>query len=327
MTKTGRRLVARLPNSDPLKPSKMSSLDESYQPLAAGSLDTDGMYAVNNPCRPTAGGPVGRLFSLEPMGPRGKAPLGDENQPPGVGPWGKPFITERLGNRVSEPDCKRTTQTRSGSERDTGVPGPMIQTGSEVQRDRVNISTDIGPSDSRETTPSSDSGVHSWTEQWENMSDNLTYSSSCQTVGSHREGSGRVPQIDFRAPPNTEEEDDSDYPGTDGLLSRKLGGRPSEVMYGEDGRIAYSAVTGGGSDRNADIAALSDFSDDSADLGGRQQLECRTPVPVQPILPAADDTPILWDPPVKADSRDEVTFCEDKEFLVTLGRWDPPGNS
>ena len=214
--------MGRFPNSDPLKPSKMSSLDESYQPLAAGPLDTDGMYAVNDPCRPMAGGPVGRLFSLDPMGPRGMSSLGDENKPPWVGPVGKPLITERLGNRVSEPDCKRTTQTRSESERDTGVPGTVIQTGSEVQPDRVNISTANGPTDSRETTPSSDSGVHSWTEQWENMSENSTYSSSGQTVGSDREGSGRVPQIEFRAPPNTEEEEDSDYPWTDGLLSKKF---------------------------------------------------------------------------------------------------------
>ena len=153
--------VGRFPNSDPLKPSKMPSPDESYQPLAVGPLDTDGMHAVNDPCRPTAGGPVGRLFSLDPMGPRGKSSLGDENQPPWVGPVGKPLITERLGNRVSEPDCKRMTQTRSESERDTGVPGPVIQTGSEVQPDRVNISTANGPTDSRETTTSSDSGVHS----------------------------------------------------------------------------------------------------------------------------------------------------------------------
>ena len=153
--------VSRFPNSGPLKPSKMSSLDESYQPLAAGPLGTDGMYAVNDPCRPTAGGPLGRLFSLDPMGPRGMSSLGDGNQPPCVGPVGKPLITERLGDQVSEPDCKRTSQTRSESESDTGVPDPVIQTGNEVQTDRVNISTANGPTDSRVTPPSSDSGVHS----------------------------------------------------------------------------------------------------------------------------------------------------------------------
>ena len=34
--------VGQFPNSGPLKPSKMSSLDESYQPSAAGTLGTDG---------------------------------------------------------------------------------------------------------------------------------------------------------------------------------------------------------------------------------------------------------------------------------------------
>ena len=198
----------------------------------------------------------------------------------------------------------------------------MIQTGSEVQPDRVNISMANGPTYSRETTPWSDSGVHSWTEQWENMSENSTHSSSGQTVGSHREGSGRVPQMEYRAPPNTEEEEDSDCLWTDGLLLRKLGGGLSEVMYGEDGRFPYSAVTGGGSGRNADIAALSDFSDDSAELGVRQQLEYRATVPVQPILPAEDDTPILCDPPVNDDSSGQEPFFRGLPIKRSLLRWD-----
>ena len=134
------------------------------------------MYAVDDSGRPMAGGPLGRLFSLDPMGPRGVSTLGDENQPPSVGSLDKPWMTERLDDRAGEPDCKRTSQTRSESEGVTGVRDPVIQTGSEVQTDCVNISTDNGLTNSRETSPSSDSGVHSWTEQWENMSENSTYS-------------------------------------------------------------------------------------------------------------------------------------------------------
>ena len=150
----------------------MSSLDRSYQPLAMGPLGTDGISAVNDSDRPTSGGPVGRLFSLDPMGPRGMSSLGDGNQPPCVGPVGKPLITRRLGDQVSEPDCKRTIQTRSESESYPGVPDAVIQTGSEVQPDHVNISTANGPTESRETPPSSDAGMHSLGEQWENMSTN-----------------------------------------------------------------------------------------------------------------------------------------------------------
>ena len=78
---------------------------------------------------PADGWWLGRLFSLDPMGPRGMSSLGDGNQPPCVGPVGKPLITGRLGDQVSEPDYKRTTRTRSESESDTGVPDPVIQTG------------------------------------------------------------------------------------------------------------------------------------------------------------------------------------------------------
>ena len=320
----------------------MSSPDDSYQPLVTGPLGTNEMNVINDLGRPTAGGPLGRQFSLDPMGPRAMLSLGDGNQPPSVGPVGRPWSPEQPGDQVTEPDYKRTTQTRSESESDTGaldsviqteseahtgrvnismangptdssvippssdsvvrslgerttqtksesesvagIPDPVIQTGSEVQTDRLDISTENWLTNSRETSPSSDSGVHSWTEQWENMSENSTDSSVYHTVDSHQEDSGRVSHLEFRAPPNTEDEDDSDYSNTNGLLAKKLGGSPSEGMYGKNGRITYSAVTGGGGERNADIAALSDFSDDSSELGVRQRLECRTPVPVQPIL-------------------------------------------
>ena len=139
--------LGRLFNLDPLGPSRMPSLDELNQPLAMGPLGTEGIHAVNNSDRPAAGGPVGRLFSLDPMGPSGMSSSGDGNQPPAVGPVGKPFITGRLGDQVSEPDCRRTIQTRSESESATGVPDPVIQTGSDVQTDRVNIGTANGPAD------------------------------------------------------------------------------------------------------------------------------------------------------------------------------------
>ena len=92
---------------------------------------------------------MGQLFSLDPMGPSGMSSSGDGNQPPTVGPVGKPFITGRLGDQVSEPDCGRTIQTKSKSESATGVPDPVIQTGSDVQTDHVNIGTANGPTDRR----------------------------------------------------------------------------------------------------------------------------------------------------------------------------------
>ena len=232
--------VGRFPDPGPLYYSKMSSPDDSYQPLVTGPSGTNGMNAINNPGRPTAGGPLGRPFKLDPMGPRAMLSLGDGNQPTSVGPVGRPWTPEQPGDKVTKPDYKRTTQTRSESESDTrapdsviqtesevhrgrvniskangptdssvvppssgsvvhslgkrttqtksesdsvaGIPDPVIRTGSEVQTDRVNISMANGPTDSTVTPPSSDSGVHSLGEQWENMSTNSTNTGSIQTV-------------------------------------------------------------------------------------------------------------------------------------------------
>ena len=157
--------VGRFPDPGPLKSSKMSSPDDSYQPLITGPVGTNEMYVINNPGRPTAGGPLGRPFSLDPMGPRVMSSLGDGNQPPCVGPVGRPLIPEQPGDQVSEPDYKRTTQTRSESESDTGAPDSVIQTESEVHTGRVNISMANGPTDSSVIPPLSDSVVHSLGER------------------------------------------------------------------------------------------------------------------------------------------------------------------
>ena len=85
--------VGRFPDPGPLKYSKMSSPDDSYQPLVTGPLGTNEMNAINDPGRPTAGGPLGRPFSLDPMGPRAMLSLGDGNQPACVGPVGRPVDT------------------------------------------------------------------------------------------------------------------------------------------------------------------------------------------------------------------------------------------
>ena len=96
--------VGRFPDPGRLKYSKMSSPDDSYQPLVTGPLGTNEMNAINDLGRPTAGGPLGRPFSLDPMGPRAMLSLGDGNQPPSVGPVGRPWRPEQPGDQVTEPD-------------------------------------------------------------------------------------------------------------------------------------------------------------------------------------------------------------------------------
>ena len=91
---------------------------------------------------------------------------------------------------------ERVTQTKSESESVTGIPDPVIQTGGEVQTDRVNIGIANGPTDSSVTPPSSDSGVHSLGEQWENMSTNSMNMGLIQTVKNFY--GGVVSQVDSK---------------------------------------------------------------------------------------------------------------------------------
>ena len=152
--------VGRFLNLDPLGPSRMRSLDELNQPLARGPLGTEGIHAVTDSDRPTSGGPVGRVFNLDPLGPSGMSSSDEWNQPPAVGPVGKPFITGPLGYHVSESGCRRTIQIRSESESPTDIRDPVIQTGSDVQVDLVNMGTANGPAG--DTPPSSDQVCTVW---------------------------------------------------------------------------------------------------------------------------------------------------------------------
>ena len=315
--------VGRFPNPGPLKPSKMSSPDDSYQPLVTGPLGTNGMYAVNDPCRPTAGGPLGQLFSLDPMAPRGMSSLGDGNQPPSVGPVGKPLITERLGDQVSEPDCKRTIQTRSESESYSGVPDTVIQTGSEVQPDRVNISTANGPTESRETPPSSDSGVHSLGEQWENMSTNSRDTVSVQNEEPSYGGNTSQVVSMYSRPQNTVEGVKVGCPETVYVVDKTLvdilpGPKENRTVVfndwtscGNERSIVYS----GTDSRNSDIAAMSDFSDDED--SSRVESRPRTPTGCARVDSVKEES-TLCDQPI-ADTTTEGVSSDsldpnDKEY-------------
>ena len=187
-----------------------------------------------------------------------------------MGPVGKPFITGPLGDQVSESDCRRTIQTRSESESATGVPDPVIQTGSDVHTDCVNIGTANVPADSGDTPPSSDSGVHSLGEQWENMSTNSMDMESVQNEKPSYGGDTSQLVIKTSRPPNTEEGVRVDCPWTDCVLERKSDDISSVAKQREDREVEFNNLTicesehsivySGTDSRNSDIAAMSDFS-------------------------------------------------------------------
>ena len=303
--------VGRFPDPSSLIYSKMSSPDDSYQPLVTGPLGANVMSASNDAGRPTAGGPLGRPFSLDPMGPRAMLSLGDGNQPASISPVGRPWIPGQPGNQVVEPEYERSTQTRSESESDTGaldsvirtegevhtgrvntsvangqtdssvvpsssdpvmygpgkqmyrtergsesaadMPDPVIRTGSGVQTDGVNIDMVDGQTDSSIASPSSDSGVHSLGEQWDNMSTCSGNSGSIQTIKTFY--GGVASQADKQNPQDT----------------RKVVFCKGETC-GENDSMSYLSTDS----HNSDIAAMSDFSDDEDGPQGEVRPNIRT---------------------------------------------------
>ena len=291
-------------------------------------VGTDGIHAAHDADRPTAGGPVGRLFNLDPLGPSGMSSSDEWNQPPAVGPVGKLFITGPLGNHVSESDCRRTIRIRSESESSTGVPDPVFQTGSVVQADRVNMGTAYGPAGSGDTPPSSDSGVHSLGEQWENMSANSMDMESEQNENPSYGGDTKQLVSETNRPPNTEEGNRFDCPETDCVVERKSDDNSSVFIQRDDREavfnnwticesehsIVYSGIDGW----NSDIAAMSDFSDDEDET----QVEFR-PVPRTgsdrdgSIERKSDDISSVF---IQRDDREvefnKLTICESEHSII-----------
>ena len=116
------------------------------------------------------------------------------------------------------------------------------------------------------------------------MSELSSDDASGQPVRSDWSSSGRVHTSDIRTPPNTEEEGDSDYPWRDRIVSRKLCGSSSDALYEENDGCTYSTVSGVASARYADIAVLSDFSDESEEAERTRLADGRGPGTGQPIL-------------------------------------------
>ena len=106
--------------------------------------------------------------------------LDELNQPVAVGPVGQPFTTGPVGNHVRESDYKRMNRIDDSPEGSTGILDPVNQTGRHIQTDRMKIGTVNEPASVADSPPSSDSGVHSWGEQWENKFDGWC-------IGSERE--------------------------------------------------------------------------------------------------------------------------------------------
>ena len=218
--------------------------------------------------------------------------MDDPPYPLTLDPVGQPPITGPPDRHVSELGCGRINRIQNDPEGSSGILDTASQTSSNVSADRLNIGTFGRVATSVGATPSSDSIIHSWKEQWENMSELSSDDASGQPVRPDWSSPERVHMSDIRTPPNTEEEGDSDYPWRDRMVSRILCGSSSDTLGEENNGRSYSTVSGVASERYADIAVLSDFSDESAEADRTRLADGRGPETGQPILILGDVAPL-----------------------------------
>ena len=230
------------------------------------------------------------------MGPRAKLSLGDRNQPPSVGPVGRPGLSERPGDQVTESGFKQTTQTRSESESETGVTDSVIRMESDAQTDRANICMTNGPTDSNVISSLSDAVVHSLGErliQTKIVSESVAgrpvpvIQTKCEVqIDRVNIGIANGPTDPSVTPPSSDsgihslgeqwEIMSANSMSTESIQTVKTfyGGamnrdrkNPQEnrkvasfvrTVYGKNDSIDYSTTDS----QNSDIAAMSDFSDD-----------------------------------------------------------------
>ena len=230
---------------------------------------------------------IGQSFILGPVGPRRMFSLYELNQPVAVGPADQPFTTGPVGTHERAPDCIRTDRIADSPVGSTEILDRVKQTEIPIQTDFMKSGTINEPASLGDTSPSSDSGVHSLGEQWENMS---TSSMDMESEQNKRPTHGNVMGrcvCDSHVPLNTEEDEDINYPWTDCLLNKESD-EDASIDIQQNGRKIqydkvticvneYSSVDLGTDGVNSDIGALADFSDDDEETRVEQPLGCRIP--------------------------------------------------
>ena len=208
----------------------MLSTCDSDQPMAEGPVGqyftrspvgSDGMLSTCDSDQPMADGPVGPSLILGPVGPRKMLSQCKPDQPVADGPVGQSFTPGPVGPCGIVSKCKPNDLIADSPVGSTKTPDPVDQTERPIQIDIMKIVTTDEPASLVDTPPSSDSGIHSWGEQWENM--------SISTADTEAEQNGR-PRIcsptgrrvsDTRVLPNTEEDEVIICPWMDCLLKRE----------------------------------------------------------------------------------------------------------
>ena len=199
----------------PVGSDGMLSMCDSDQPMAEGPVGqyitrnpvgSDGMLSTCDSDQPVVDGPVGPSAILGLVGPRRMLSQCNPDQPVADGPVGQSFTPRPVGPCGIVSKCKPNDPIADSPMGSTEAPDPVDQKEIPIEIDIMKIITTDEPASLVGTPPSSDSGIHSWGEQWENM--------SISTTDTEAEQNGRpiicIPTgwrvSETRVPPNTEEE-------------------------------------------------------------------------------------------------------------------------
>ena len=155
----------------------------------------------------SADGPVGPSFIVGPVGPRMMFSQCKPDQPVAVGPVGQSLTTGPVGPCGIVSKYEPNDPIADSPVSSTETPDPVDETERPIQIDVMKIATTDGPSSVVDTPPSSDSGIHSWGEQWENMSISTADTEAEQNVRPRICSPTGRRVNDTRVPPNTEEDE------------------------------------------------------------------------------------------------------------------------
>ena len=207
--------VGQYVTRSPVGPDGMLSTCDSDQPMDEGPVGqyvtrspvgSDGMLSMCDSDQPVADGPVGPSVILGPVGPRRMLSQCKPDQPVAVGPVGQLFTPGPVGPCGMVSICEPNDLIADSLVGLTETPDPVDETERPIQMDFMKIVPTDGPASLADTPPSSDSGIHSWGEQWENM--------SISTADTEAEQNRRLRICsptgrrvsDTRVPPTTEED-------------------------------------------------------------------------------------------------------------------------
>ena len=306
---------------DPVEPpGTMEQMMFSAQPVAAGLSDPIAVRRsvdVHDAVGLEVGGPVGRFPYSELRQTDVESILHSNRRDDVVA--SRSGTTEHPDDRSGDIDCADTTYDES--DKFAGEWDPLVEKDNGCQLVRVNGGLDDCLTNSRDVSGSSDSGVQSWMEQWDNMSDNSMDGSYVDTGDLHRSVSDELARLLFDAPPNTEDEDASGSPGTDTCATSPSPSRQPEAMFDDDRNLSCNDMTDSEYDSNSDLEEHSDVSDDSSVLGIRKVLRRRVPYRGRAPLPRKGCARAPRTPPVPPRNRAEQWLLEHNSIRSSWARW------